>query len=385
MRNKIIILSVFWGILLVGCVDNQEVRDILSDFEKQHIDDGREEIFDISIQSVARQTFVLKGDIESESLKTSLLDTFRHEGFIIQDSIKVLPDDVPYHFGLVALSVANLRAEPSHRSEMVSQALMGTPVRILKESGGWLYIQTPDKYLSWAEKVAIKGMEKEEMEEWRHSNRLIVTKPFSFVSDDSTGNHVSNIVAGCILQHTASDEDDYLVVLPGGETGKVRINEVAPFTKWNNNRNLNIDSIGETALKMLGIPYLWGGTSFNGMDCSGFTKTVYFLNGKILARDASLQVKHGLKVETGKGWENYEKGDLLFFAPHETSNRITHVGIYLSDSEFIHAAGKVKINSLDSARSNYSAYRDRTLSEVRRVIGSNNDKGIVPVVEHPWY
>jgi cell wall-associated NlpC family hydrolase len=130
---------------------------------------------------------------------------------------------------------------------------------------------------------------------------------------------------------------------------------------------------------------LWGGTSVRALDCSGFTKTVYQLHGLVLARDASLQARHGEEISLDEGWKNFETGDLLFFAPHEGSKRITHVGLYMGNSEFIHEAGRVKINSLDSTRENYNSLRDHTLIEVRRIKGMEGTKGITPIIQHPWY
>ncbi len=101
----------------------------------------------------------------------------------------------------------------------------------------------------------------------------------------------------------------------------------------------------------MGIPYLWGGSSPKGADCSGFVQSVFFRNGLILQRDASLQALHGLNVDISDGYDRLKKGDLLFFGslvnnlPH-----VTHVAIYLGNKEYINSSGRVMINSLDSTR-----------------------------------
>ena len=140
----------------------------------------------------------------------------------------------------------------------------------------------------------------------------------------------------------------------------------------------------DSGKKFLGYPYLWGGTSSKGMDCSGFVKTVCFLNGFILERDASQQVHHGFEVDLSAGWNELQKGDLLFFGSKQPY-RVNHVGLYIGDSEVIHESGSVHINSLDKIRSNYSNDLNSNLLVARRIIGFSTEQGFWPIRMHPWY
>ncbi len=364
-----------------GCNQKQDVQAIITSVENHFVDDRRESVFEVALEKLGGNTFLLKGEVDNPAVKGALLDSLASAGFNVIDSLEVLPVNVSFKWGLVTLSTANLRSSPAYSAELLSQALMGTPVKVLKERGGWVYIQTPDRYMAWCEKSSLAPKSESEMVTWRQSSRVIVTRPFTFITQQSTGLSVSDAVAGCILQTTGESRTLQEVLLPDGRSGIINTAGVVPLDEWMAGIGPTSDGLKETALWMNGIPYLWGGTSIKGMDCSGFTKTIYFLNGIVLARDASLQVKHGKQIPVDKGWQVFETGDLLFFG----EKRITHVGMYIGDSEFIHAAGRVHISSFDSTRNNYSEYRVRTLKQSRRVLGEIGAEGIVRLSGHRWY
>ena len=157
---------------------------------------------------------------------------------------------------------------------------------------------------------------------------------------------------------------------------------------WLDSRKVNADDIISTAKTFMGIPYLWGGTSPKAFDCSGFTKTVYFLNGVMLPRDASQQVYTGELVDTKNGFQNLKPGDLLFFgrkATDSTAEKITHVALYIGDTEFIHASGRVRINSLDKSRPNYSDYRFNQFVRAKRILTSLDKNGVKKFQSMKYY
>jgi len=115
-------------------------------------------------------------------------------------------------------------------------------------------------------------------------------------------------------------------------------------------------------------------------------QSVFFMNGLILQRDASLQALHGTSVDISDGYSQLRKGDLLFFGSKDNEkDHVTHVAIYIGDSEYINASGRVVINSLDPAGTNYSNYRKNALLSARRIIGAVDDTGIIQLSKHGWY
>jgi cell wall-associated NlpC family hydrolase len=122
-------------------------------------------------------------------------------------------------------------------------------------------------------------------------------------------------------------------------------------------------------------------------DCSGFLKTVYFTGGMILARDASQQFRYGKAVDISLSIDSLKPGDQIFFGHLNSSGKkvITHTGMYIGDTEVIHDSGMVRVNSLDSTRSNYSSYLGKTIMGARRIIGTSSGRGTENVALHNWY
>ena len=212
--------------------------------------------------------------------------------------------------GICNVSVAPLRAENSHQSEMVSQLLYGEKVEIIEENGSFSKIKMDfDAYEGWVE---AKQISKISEEDFAQKTAQILTEDFK----------VFNFKEGKILLSIGSE---------------VPSNEEKPLPEANGK------SLSDTAQRFLNVPYLWSGRSFFGIDCSGFTQLVYKVHGIKLPRDAYQQAELGNVLDFV---EESEPGDLAFFENQE--GKISHVGIMLEDQKIIHAYGKVRIDLLDS-------------------------------------
>ena len=379
-------------ICTLTCCTTPAKKDIQSEIDSisaMFVPDKRLGICEISSRAGGKNTLILTGETTDLKAKQEIIKTLDNKGISLIDSILILPDTInnKKYMGLVTLSVINLRKDPDHRAELVSQAILGTPVLVLKNKNSWLLIQTPDNYIAWTEKSSVNLMSRAEMDVWKKSERVIYLENSGWIySGPGESAIVGDLVAGCILQKTGESQSYVNVILPDGRKGVVLKKAVMAFDTFRSQTIKDAGGVIKRALSLLGVPYLWGGSSTKGVDCSGFVQTVYFNNGLILLRDASLQALHGNPVDVSGGFSNLREGDLLFFGSRENSDlHVTHVAIYMGDSEYINSSGRVMINSLDSTRTNYNSYRKKSLLAARRIIDVDNDPGIVPVMRHSWY
>ncbi|WP_431167631.1 NlpC/P60 family protein [Tenacibaculum halocynthiae] len=231
-------------------------------------------------------------------------------------------------FGICNLSIVPLRLTASDTSEMVNQVLFGEHFTILEKHKKWSKIKLFfDGYEGFIDNKQYKEIPEESYQLLSDSKQYYAGELIDFITDNK--NNLTTIPLGAHL--------------PLFKDKKLQIGERI-FTYEGNvcYTKLSKPSIIETAYLFLNTPYLWGGKSPFGIDCSGFTQTVYKLCGHHLLRDAREQATQG---EVLSFIEESEPGDLAFFDNDE--GHITHVGIIMNDYNIIHAHGKVRIDKLD--------------------------------------
>ena len=387
--KSIIPIAVILLNLLFSCHPRsvELVQSEIDSIAKRWVPDKRVGICDLTLIKGKDNEMILKGESLFPGAKAEVLQLLVTKGIPVIDSVAILPDTIHFenNWGVVSLSVANLRSKPAHSAELASQAIMGTPVRVLKENDGWLLVQTPDQYIAWTNATSVKQMKRSEINDWRNADRIIYTDTYGVISgDNKLTSVVSDLVAGAIVVKKSERKNIIEVTLPDGRSGYVSNQKWLNLKQWKDTVSAIPSKLIANGERFLGFPYLWGGTSSKGIDCSGFVKTIYFLSGIILERDASQQFKHGKEVDITTGWKNLQKGDLLFFGSKATK-RITHVGMYIGDSELIHSSGSVRINSLDPGNDNYSEHLSSIFVGARRMIGIPSGQGYLPVKLHSWY
>ncbi len=368
---------------------------IISIIKKKYAPDSRVALFNIYSSTIAKgETIILKGETNLPKAKQALIRRIEGRGISVIDSIRLLPQKKlgERTFGIVRLSVCNIRTKPKHSSELATQAILGTPVKILKEKNGWFFIQTPDLYLGWVDAAGITPMDKEKKQKWIQAPKIIYTEiyGFSYINPQDRAAHISDLVEGDILELKGESLDKmyWIVSYPDGKMAYVKKEESQKLIDYiKRQKTYNAEDILSKAVAFIGIPYLWGGTSAKMMDCSGFTKTVFFMYGIILPRDASQQVNIGKKIEITSDFRNLKAGDLLFFGTNRNdgSEKITHVAIYMGNGKIIHETGEVKIQSLNKNDKDFVEYRLKSLKQARRIIGYKGHYGIKGIDEIKEY
>ncbi|MCX6149511.1 MAG: C40 family peptidase [Ignavibacteriales bacterium] len=361
----------------------KEIQGIIEQVKSKYAPDKRVAIFNIS-HTQKENEIILKGETNLPIIKTDLKQKLDELKYKVKDSIKILPakDLGEKIFGVINISVANIRTKPNHPEELATQALLGTPVKVYKKlHDGWYLIQTPDDYIAWAEDDAVQLMNKIEYEDWIKSNKIIfnVNYGVSYLEANENSQIVSDLVRGDLLKILDERNGFFKVEYPDKRTAFVPAKNCQRFDQWLNNLDINESNIVQTAKTFMGIPYLWGGTSMKGVDCSGFTKSVYYLNGILLPRDASQQVNVGELVSDQIDFAKFKPGDLLFFgtkANNGKKEKASHVGIYIGDGKFIHSSGFVRINSLDKNSKDFSPRRFSTFLRAKRILTSLDKNGV---------
>lgn len=250
-------------------------------------------------------------------------------------------------YAICTVAAAPVRKEPDHRSEMVNQLLFGETLQVLEEKAEWLRIKSRyDDYEGWLTYHLVGEIDKtiafQPLEYVAISPLNMVQTPQGLIQI-SMGSHLTGYNSN--KEHLWREDYEY--------RGSVK-SLIGVF---------NGASIKSFALEWINVPYLWGGKTIMGVDCSGFVQTVYKVFGMKLKRDAYQQAEQGSKVES---LSKAKEGDLAFF--HNASGRIIHVGIILQGNKFIHASGKVRIDTIDEKGivNNETGMRTHELHSMKR-------------------
>ena len=306
---------------------------------------------------------------------------------------------------VVETSACYMRLQPDYESALETQELMGTVVEIVDEKGYWREIVSPQPYKAWTTEKTLVEMTAEQIEEYQKAEKYIFTAPYGhiYTEPDKNGAKICDLVGGDVLRAVQekpgklSKRGKWVeVMLPSGKTGWTSkesarlLGERISIRKGESSEGLlsqsQLEGAIEEAMSLRGVPYLWGGMSSKGVDCSGLVRISFLMNDILLPRNASQQVFCGKGIEVSRPdikdrteaqvKENYnsktaleaigqlKRGDLVFFGNTETG-RITHVGIYLGDGEIIHASHMVRVNSLIPGTENYYENAHRLIKACR--------------------
>ena len=308
---------------------------------------------------------------------------------------------------VVEFSTSYLRLQPDYESPLETQELMGTVVEIVGESGYWREIISPQPYKAWCTDQGLVEMSTEELKAYEEAPKVMFTGLYGHVHmwPSDNADTICDLVGGDLMRYVSRKGKWTMVMLPSGKTGYVRTKFLKKHEGF---RSIamgegSADSISPEvteaviaqAEKLLGVPYLWGGMSAKGVDCSGLVRISHIMNGILLPRNASQQIKCGDRVEMHvdpsfhedgsrqnpdetyseafigqmkKRVMNLQRGDLVYFGTPATDDkpmRVTHVGIYLGNNKIIHSSHRVRINSLIPGDPDYYENAHRLIAATR--------------------
>ena len=277
---------------------------------------------------------------------------------------------------VIEFSTSYLRLQPDYESPLETQELMGTVVEIVGESGYWREIISPQPYKAWCTDQGLVEMSTEELKAYEAAPKVIFNELYGhiYMSPSDKAETLCDLVGGNILRYVGKKGKWTQVMLPSGKTGYVQ----SKFLKKHEGfRSIAMgegsaesispettEAIIAQAEKLLGVPYLWGGMSAKGVDCSGLVRISHIMNGILLPRNASQQIKCGERVPL----DQLQRGDLVYFGTPATDDkpmRVTHVGIYLGNNKIIHSSHRVRINSLIPGDPDYYENAHRLIAATR--------------------
>jgi len=299
------------------------MQNLLDDLAKSV--DIRTSLFDVTIEAETNGILTLSGRVLDKTQLDELPSLFPNRT-LDTASIRVLNLE-PHARAHVATNLTGLYDQPTFQMPLSSELCYGTMLEILDEKGKWAFTRQPDGYLGWAYRPYLK--------------------------DGNSSGHADHLVLAPVIEMHEKPEEDSRVLtrLVSGTTVGVKETRGdwslvdANKTGWLPSSALRAlpdipDEVAEKralmindAMHMIGVPYLWGGTSDNGIDCSGFVRLLHRWVGIQIPRDADMQSDAAFPVEPP-----YEIGDLLFFAEGDSKRNITHVGMSLGGWKMIHAS-----------------------------------------------
>ena len=333
----------------------------------------RETIFEVDA-TVREGEITLSGTTTEPQVKEALLAAMDEiPKAAVWDHILVLPAPElgENTWAIVNKPVINLGNAPgqSEDKNTVTQARMGDVMRALILKDGWYLVQMEDSYLGWVDPAHVSFYDSESLDDfWAHEVALIAAK-MAETSETPGGETMfeKRLVQGSVLPLKSINGDFAELYLPDGNSAFVKASSIEIFSGRDCvfAEQKTVSNIIATAQQYIGLPYLWGGCTSYGFDCSGFTQFCFKMNGYNIRRDAHMQYEQGTPV---KSIGNLKPGDLVFFETYAPGP--SHVGIYLGDFRYIHAGGSagVAVNSFSASHPDYSESLTSKFLEGRRII-----------------
>lgn len=324
----------------------KRLRDVVARVGEEFVPDPRSAVFDVEVVHRGNEV-VLSGETTDAAAAAAAVERARDEagGLPVLDEIVRLPDVAlgTVRCGIVRSAVGPVHAVPRIASTQLSQFVLGHRLDLLARRDGWYRVRGEDGYIGWVHHGFLEVGEAEWAQTWERgeAGERVVSLGAELV--DEAGRTFARLPWGARLFRDTTNR----FRLPDGRRGALGEGEVVVVDRLTDRFPARGESVARTARRWIGTPYLWGGVTPAGADCSGFVQAVFWMHGIALPRDSDLQAEVGAPVDPGDGFDAIRPADLLLFAERE--DRVTHVAISLGGPHIIHGAlanGGVEVNDV---------------------------------------
>lgn len=321
----------------------ETVRRVAREVRAAHVPDPRVDVFEIRTRRRAERPAVAAVTTVAPAAEL-FIRRIDDMGLDLDVQVRVLPDDglAPRSEALIRAPIAPLYRRPTMNSTQLSQYVMGSRLTLLSRRGRFWRVRGEDRHVGWMHRGYLARGDLEWALAWERGSSGEAVVSLGAELHDEADRTFARLPWGARVIQSAPGR----LVLPDGRSGRLGAGEVVTVRRLWDRFPARGDSVTRTARAWMGAPYLWGGVTPGGVDCSGFVQSVYWVHGVALPRDSDMQAQVGAEVDPRPDFSALRPGDLLFFAER---TRVNHVVLSLGGAHVIHASasnGGVDLNDL---------------------------------------
>ncbi len=341
-----------------------KIRQAARAVRREFAPNPRREVFEVATRTVDGR-HVVTGQTTVPVAADSFRARLDELGLPIDLSMSVLPDPTlaPCSEALVRAPLAPVYRRPTMNSTQLSQYVLGNRLTLISSRGRFWRIRGEDGYVGWVHRGYLMRGEPDWALAWERSEGGDPVVSLGAELHDEADRTFARLPWGARVTQLAGGR----ILLPDGRSGKLGAGEVVPADRLADRFPARGESVTRTARRWIGAPYLWGGVTPHGTDCSGLVQSVFWIHGVALPRDSDMQAGVGAEVDPGQGFAALRPGDTLYFAER---NRVNHVALSLGGPHIIHASasnGGVDLNDL-SGDLDFEAHLRKVFSVARRLL-----------------